>query len=82
MDIFADIARDLSPEKQKTLARFREAAKEHKSLPAELNALPSGFLAGVGFDEDDRRALFVLNPFGMLVAIAAESLTARTSEAA
>ena len=73
MTLFHDIAARLGADELETLARFRAAAKEHKSLPAGLNDLPSGFLAGVGFDEG-HRALFVLNPFGMLVARAAETL--------
>jgi hypothetical protein len=74
MDIFTDIARRMDSDKLETLARFRAAAKEHKPLRAGLNDLPSGFLAGVGFD-GELHALFVLNPFGMLVARAAETLT-------
>lgn len=73
MDIFKDIASKLSPERLAALARFREAAKTNTALPAEINELPAGFLAGRGFN-DDFTALFVLTPDGMRVATAAGEL--------
>lgn len=73
MDIFHDIARRLSSEERATVLRFREAARRHEALPAEINDLPVGFLACVGVD-DDLRVLHVLSPFGMRVATAAEAL--------
>lgn len=73
MTIFHEIAARLGSDELETLARFRAAAKEHEALPAEINELPVGFLSAVGVD-DDLRVLYVLNPFGMRVAMAAEKL--------
>jgi hypothetical protein len=75
MDIFTDIAKRMDSDKLESLARFRAAAKANKSLPAGIYELPHGFLTGVGFS-DDLRALYVLSPLGMRVAMAAEKLAA------
>lgn len=72
-DIFTDIAKRMDSDKLESLARFRAAAKDHEALTAGFNELPFGFLAGVGFN-DDLRALYVLTPLGMRVAMAAEKL--------
>jgi hypothetical protein len=77
MDIFTNIARRMDSDKLECLARFRAAAKAHESLPAGIYELPHGFLAGVGFN-DDLRALYVLTPLGMRVAMAAEKLAEET----
>ena len=75
MKIYADIARRLSPEHLETLARFRAAAKDFEWLPTggDINLLPSGFL---GCQIGDAGVIAQLNPFGMLVAMAAEKLAA------
>ena len=69
--IFNDIALQLKADELETLARFHAAARDNKELRAGLNELPSGFLEGVGFDEDFY-PLFVLSPLGTQVALAAE----------
>jgi len=77
MTLFHDIAARLGPEGLESLAKFRAAAREDRELPAALNELPMGFLAGVGFT-DDFTPLFVLSPFGMRVALASEELAVET----
>ena len=72
MRIFHDIALRLKADELKTLARFHAAAKDDRKLRAGLTELPSGFLEGVGFDED-YYPLFVLSPLGTQVALAAEA---------
>ena len=72
-DIYTDIAKAMEPDKLETLERFRAAAKTYTWLPTkgDWNILPHGFLAN---RIENNEVVAQLNPFGMLVAMAAEKI--------
>ena len=73
MNIYAEVAKNMEPDKLKILANYRAEAKFFRWLPTgdELNILPSGFLIRA---IHDGKAVAQLNQYGMRVAMAAEKI--------